>query len=74
MHLRDSESDAQFRSEVRQWLRGNVASLPAPPATEDWPGRRSFDAHWQGLLFEAGYAGINWPSEHGGRGATPMEG
>ena len=73
MHLRDSESDAQFRSEVREWLRGAVASLPEPPATEDWPGRRSFDAHWQGLLFEAGYAGINWPSEHGGRGATPTE-
>lgn len=73
MHLRDSESDAQFRFEVREWLHGAVASLPEHPATEDWPGRRAFDAHWQGLLFEAGYAGINWPSEHGGRGATPTE-
>ena len=54
MHLRDSESDAQFRFEVREWLHGAVASLPEHPATEDWPGRRAFDANWQGLLFEAG--------------------
>jgi alkylation response protein AidB-like acyl-CoA dehydrogenase len=25
------------------------------------------------VLFEAGYAGINWPQEYGGRGATPTE-
>ena len=73
MHLRDSESDASFRSEVREWLRGAVASMPSPPSPDDWPGRRSYDAQWQRMLFEAGYAGINWPAEHGGRGATPTE-
>ena len=25
------------------------------------------------MLFDAGYAGINWPKEYGGRGATPTE-
>lgn len=73
MHLRDSESDAAFRTEVREWLRGAVASLPTRPSDDDWPGRRSYDAQWQRLLFDAGYAGINWPAEHGGRGATPTE-
>ena len=73
MHLRDSESDASFRSEVRSWLRDAVPTMPAPPATEDWPGRRAYDATWQRMLFDAGYAGINWPAEHGGRGATPTE-
>ena len=37
MHLRDSDSDAEFRSEVRNWLRGAVASMPAPPLPDDWP-------------------------------------
>ena len=73
MHLRDSESDAAFRSEVREWLRGAVASLPSPPDADDWPGRRAFDGQWQRMLFDAGYAGINWPAAHGGRGATPTE-
>lgn len=73
MHLRDSDSDADFRSEVREWLEGAVASLPSPPDPDDWPGRRSYDAHWQRMLFDAGYAGINWPAAHGGRGATPTE-
>jgi len=73
MHLRDSDSDADFRSEVREWLVGAVASLPSPPDPDDWPGRRSYDAHWQRMLFDAGYAGINWPAAHGGRGATPTE-
>lgn len=73
MHLRDSESDAAFRREVREWLRGAVATLPTPPSAEDWPGRRSYDSQWQRMLFDAGYAGINWPAEHGGRGATPTE-
>jgi alkylation response protein AidB-like acyl-CoA dehydrogenase len=73
MHLRDSESDAAFRSEVREWLRGAVASLPSPPDADDWPGRREFDGQWQRMLFDAGYAGINWPAAHGGRGATPTE-
>jgi alkylation response protein AidB-like acyl-CoA dehydrogenase len=26
---------------------------------------------WQGALFDAGFAGIHWPVEHGGRGMTP---
>ena len=73
MHLRDSESDAVFRSEVRDWLRGAVASMPPPPLPDDWPGRRAYDAQWQRMLFDTGYAGINWPAEHGGRGATPTE-
>ena len=73
MHLRDSDSDADFRSKVRDWLRGAVASMPTPPSPDDWPGRRAYDAQWQRMLFDAGYAGINWPAEHGGRGATPTE-
>jgi alkylation response protein AidB-like acyl-CoA dehydrogenase len=40
---------------------------------DDWPGRRAYDTTWQRMLFDAGYAGINWPKELGGRGASPTE-
>lgn len=73
MHLRDSESDARFRAEVREWLRGAVGEVPAEPDPNDWPARRVRDSMWQRMLFDAGYAGVNWPAEHGGRGATPTE-
>ena len=43
------------------------------PRSTDWPGRREYDTAWQRMLFDAGYAGINWPKEYGGRGATPTE-
>ena len=71
MHLRDSESDADFRTEVRNWLRASVPEVPPEPDPDDWPARRARDTLWQRMLFDAGYAGINWPAEHGGRGATP---
>ncbi|MEX1217451.1 MAG: acyl-CoA dehydrogenase family protein [Acidimicrobiales bacterium] len=73
VHLRDSESESRFRSELRAWLREAVASVPSPPSTSDWAGRREFDERWQKVLFDASYAGINWPADYGGRGATPTE-
>jgi hypothetical protein len=71
--LRYSAAEESFRHEVRHWLEATLPTLaPAPPA-EDWPARRRYDAHWQRLLYEAGYAGVDWPAEGGGRGASPVE-
>jgi hypothetical protein len=47
--------------------------MPTPPDPEDWPSRRVYDRTWQSLLFDAGYAGIDWPAEFGGRGAGAAE-
>ncbi len=55
------------------WLDQVLPSIGAPPDRLDWPGRREYETAWQRQLFEAGYAGINWPAEYGGRGATPTE-
>jgi alkylation response protein AidB-like acyl-CoA dehydrogenase len=71
--LRFSDSERAFRTELRAWLAEMVPSLPPKPPRDDWPARRDYDTHWQRLLFDAGYAGINWPKEYGGRGATPTE-
>jgi alkylation response protein AidB-like acyl-CoA dehydrogenase len=71
--LRDSPAERQFRSELRDWLAATLPTLGPKPGHTDWPGRREYDTAWQRLLFDAGYAGINWPTEYGGRGATPTE-
>ncbi len=73
MDLRYSESDQQFRKELREWLAQVLPDLPAKPGPHDWEARRVWDTGWQRQLFEAGYAGINWPTEFGGRGATLTE-
>jgi alkylation response protein AidB-like acyl-CoA dehydrogenase len=52
--LRDSPDEAAFRKRLRAWLRDN---LPA-----EW-GR-----DWSRKLYDAGYAGMTWPVEYGGRG------
>jgi len=73
MDLRDSEQDAEFRAELRGWLDSVLPGIGPPPGIEDWDGRRDYDTAWQRMLFDAGYAGINWPAEFGGRGATLTE-
>ena len=73
MDLRYTESEEKFRDGLRAWLVDVLPTLPPEPPRHAWPERRSFDTAWQRMLFEAGYAGINWPKEFGGRGATPSE-
>jgi alkylation response protein AidB-like acyl-CoA dehydrogenase len=71
--LRYSSAELAFRDELREWLATTLPTLPAKPPADDWPARRAFDTAWQRRLYDAGYAGINWPKDYGGRGATPTE-
>jgi alkylation response protein AidB-like acyl-CoA dehydrogenase len=71
--LRYSPAELEFRDELREWLRGTLPTLGPKPHPDDWPGRRAYDTAWQRMLHDAGYAGINWPADYGGRGATPTE-
>jgi alkylation response protein AidB-like acyl-CoA dehydrogenase len=71
--LRYSEVDEKFRKELRAWLEQEVPKHGDPPPREDWEARRDHDTSWQRKLFDAGYAGVNWPKEYGGRGATLTE-
>jgi len=73
MDLRYSDAEQAFRGELRDWLAQTLPGLPDKPSANDWPERRAYDTHWQRLLFDAGYAGIAWPVEGGGRGSTPVE-
>ena len=71
--LRYSEAEETFRIELRAWLAEVLPTLPPKPSPLDWPARRVYDTTWQRMLFDAGYAGIDWPVEGGGRGASPVE-
>jgi len=71
--LRYTEAEEQFRKELATWLASEVPAYGTPPAVNDWEARQAYDTGWQRKLFEAGYAGINWPKEYGGRDATLIE-
>lgn len=73
MRLEDTPEEREFRAELRAWLDATLPTLPPEPAFEDWPAKRAYDTGWQRRLYDAGYAGISWPREYGGRGATPSE-
>jgi alkylation response protein AidB-like acyl-CoA dehydrogenase len=66
----DSASDHDFRATARNWLAANVPTASRP---KDGQALVDFDIAWQRRQFEAGWAGIDWPSEFGGRGLTALE-
>ncbi|HEU4705672.1 MAG TPA: acyl-CoA dehydrogenase family protein [Solirubrobacterales bacterium] len=70
MDLTLSPSEEEFRDEVRGWLQENHPGAE-PEAGLDQV--MAFRRDWQRKLHEAGWAGISWPQEYGGRGATMIE-
>ncbi|TVR26253.1 MAG: acyl-CoA dehydrogenase [Ilumatobacter sp.] len=73
MDLRYTDEEEQFRTELRAWLESVLPDVGPTPDRSDWPARRAYDSRWQRTLHDAGYAGINWPRDYGGRGASPTE-
>jgi alkylation response protein AidB-like acyl-CoA dehydrogenase len=69
MDLTLSPSEEAFRDDLRGWL---VANDPGPEPEGDEAGFE-FRRDWQRRLHEAGWAGLSWPKEFGGRGATLVE-
>ena len=57
----------------RAWLDATLPQPAPQPARDAWTERRKWDTDWQRRLFDAGYAGLHWPAEYGGRGASPTE-
>jgi alkylation response protein AidB-like acyl-CoA dehydrogenase len=70
MDLTLSPSEEEFRDEVRAWLQANH---PGPEPEGGLDEVMAFRRDWQRRLHEAGWAGIAWPKEYGGRGATLIE-
>jgi alkylation response protein AidB-like acyl-CoA dehydrogenase len=64
-----SPSEEAFRDELRAWLIGNHPGREPEGDLAGFEFRRA----WQRKLHEAGWAGVSWPREYGGRGATLVE-
>ncbi|MFJ6233108.1 acyl-CoA dehydrogenase family protein [Streptomyces griseus] len=73
MDLAYTEAEEEFRGRLREWLSAVLPGLPAKPSPDDWPARRAYDTAWQRMLYDAGYAGLHWPVDAGGQGATPTQ-
>jgi alkylation response protein AidB-like acyl-CoA dehydrogenase len=69
MDLTLTPEEEAFRDEVRTWLQENHPG--DEPEGEE--AKFEFRRAWQLKMHEAGWAGISWPKEYGGRGATLIE-
>jgi len=74
MDLRFSEQDEEFRRELRSWLDTNLpAEMREHAFWADKSSDESFEIRreWESRKAAAGFAGIQWPEEYGGRGGSP---
>jgi alkylation response protein AidB-like acyl-CoA dehydrogenase len=70
MDLSLTDSEAAFRDEVRGWLDVNG---PGSAPQGDDEAEFKFRRDWQKTMHEAGWAGLAWPEEFGGKGASLIE-
>ncbi|PYM82265.1 MAG: acyl-CoA dehydrogenase [Candidatus Rokuibacteriota bacterium] len=77
MELTPTPEQRSFRDEVRAWLRQNMPRewTARLAASSDVPRAEAYDLlrDWQRRLHAAGFIGLTWPREYGGRGLTFME-
>src|SRR5262249_57183848 len=69
MNLSYTPDEERFRAELRAWLEANPAG-PEPERLDEWV---AYGKAWQRKLYEAGWCGIAWPAEDGGRGAALIQ-
>jgi alkylation response protein AidB-like acyl-CoA dehydrogenase len=69
MDLTLSPNELAFRDELRAWLQANDPGRE--PAGDE--AEFAFRREWQRSLHAGGWAGVSWPTEYGGRGATLIE-
>src|ERR1044072_2157912 len=75
MDLTSPRSEQRSRDGSRAWLGENVPEEWAGGGTgsEDRAEYIEYLRAWQRRLYDGGWAGISWPKEFGGRGATLVE-
>src|SRR5258707_12458037 len=74
MDFADSPEHAEFRREFRAWLEANLTDDLKVEDAQDQriaPDREILEKRiaWQKRMHAAGWVGLSWPKEYGGRGA-----
>jgi alkylation response protein AidB-like acyl-CoA dehydrogenase len=70
MDLAFTEEERAFAAEFRAWLDDN---LELPPPFESFDDEIAWGRRWQAKLAADRWVGIHWPSEYGGRSASPVQ-
>ncbi|KAA0233026.1 MAG: acyl-CoA dehydrogenase [Actinobacteria bacterium] len=80
MEFTDTAEEAAFRAECREWLEANAERRPRTSGVLsilgeglDGGGELARARDWQAKAAAEGWAGIHWPPEYGGRGASLIE-
>ncbi len=78
MDFSDSPEAAAFRREFRDWLEVNLTDDLRVEDAQDQriaPDRETLERRvaWQKKMHAAGWVGISWPKEYGGRGASYLQ-
>ena len=60
----------ELRDQARSWLAAHRHEAPRDYGAILPPDLAEQGRTWQRTLFDAGWAGLHWPIEHGGRGLT----
>ena len=69
MDLTLSPAEERFRDTLRAWIADNHPGKEPEGDEASFAFRRD----WQRALNEQGWAGLTWPTEYGGSGATQIE-
>lgn len=77
MDLTWSPQEDAFRAEARTWLEENLAAWHSAHGgaipSGDTAAGFAMHLEWERMLFDARWAVVSWPEEHGGRGASLWE-
>lgn len=81
MDFSDTQAEARFRESARSWIEANAPKHLELALSRSGFGSTGTGEHdpieeakkWQKTKARAGWACLQWPTEYGGRGATPIE-
>jgi len=65
-----SPEEQAFAAKVREWLTANLGEVPVFASFDD---EVAWGREWQARVAAERYAGLHWPAEYGGRGASPVQ-